>query len=98
MQHHDTLSPLVAAPAGTARDVDGWHAGSTWLVFRILGALAVLGLGAVHLEAYTGPYSSIPTIGTFFVLNFVAATAISLILLAPLEHIAGARAGEPSRS
>jgi len=93
MQHHHTLSPLVAAPAATARDADRGHAGWTWLVFRFLGALAVLGVGAVHLEAFTGPYSSIPTIGTLFVLNFVAATVIGLILLAPLEHVAGARAG-----
>ena len=53
----------------------------------------MLGVGAVHLAAYTGPYSSIPTIGTLFVLNFVAATAIGVALLAPLEHVAGAWAG-----
>jgi hypothetical protein len=93
MQHHHTFSPLVAAPAGAARDADRRHLGWAWLVFRFLGALAVLGVGAVHLEAYTGPYSAIPTIGTLFVLNFVAATAIGLVLLAPLEHVAGAWAG-----
>jgi hypothetical protein len=60
MQHHHTLSPLVA-PAGTTRDADRPHSGWIWLVFRFFGALAVLGVGAVHLEAYTGPYSAIPT-------------------------------------
>jgi hypothetical protein len=93
MQQHHTFSPLVAAPGATARDADRRHAGWTWLVLRFLGALAVLGVGAVHLEAYTGPYSAIPTIGTLFVLNFVAATVIGLVLLAPLEHVAGAWAG-----
>jgi hypothetical protein len=93
MQHHHTFSPLVAAPAGTARDAERRHPGWTWLFFRFLGALAVLGVGAVHLEAYTGPYSAIPTIGTLFLVNFVTATVIGLVLLAPLEHVAGAWAG-----
>jgi hypothetical protein len=93
MQHHHTFSPLVSAPAGTARDAERRHAGSIWLVFRFFGALAVLGVGAVHLEAYTGPYQAIPTIGTLFLLNFVAATVTGLVLLAPLEHVAGGWAG-----
>ena len=93
MQHHHTFSPLVAAPARTARDAERRHAGWIWLVFRFLGALAVLGVGAVHLEAYTGPYQAIPTIGALFLLNFVAATVTGLVLLAPLEHVAGVAAG-----
>jgi len=64
-----------------------------WLVARGLGALAVLAVGAVHLGRYNGPYSDIPTIGTLFVVNFVAATVIGLALLTPLEHIAGRWSG-----
>jgi hypothetical protein len=69
------------------------HATTTWLVFRILGAAAVVALGAVHLHEYAGPYGAIPTIGTLFLVNFVTSVAIGLVLLAPVEHIAGRWAG-----
>jgi hypothetical protein len=41
-----------------------------WLGVRVLGALAVIGVGAIHLHEYLGLYSAIPTIGMLFVLNF----------------------------
>jgi hypothetical protein len=53
---------------------------------RILGALSVLAVGAVHLQQYDYLY---PTIGTLFLLNFAGATAIGLGLLAPLERLLG---------
>jgi hypothetical protein len=78
---HDTRQPERVA----GRDGPRWG----WLVARFLGALAVLGMGAVHLQQYTGAYVHIPTIGTLFVVNFVAATVIGVALLAPIEHLAG---------
>ena len=62
-------------------------------MLRCLGALAVLAVGLVHLQQYFGPYAQIPTIGTLFLVNFAAAAAISLALLAPLEHLTGRWAG-----
>jgi hypothetical protein len=56
---------------------------------RILGALSVLAVGAVHLQQYDYLYSTIPTIGTLFLLNFVGATVIGLGLLAPFERLLG---------
>jgi hypothetical protein len=64
-----------------------------WLPLRFLGALAVLVVGAVHLQQYLDSYSAIPTIGTLFLVNFGAAVVISVALLAPLEHLAGRWAG-----
>jgi hypothetical protein len=64
-----------------------------WLTARALGALATLAVGAVHLQQYLKLYSSVPTIGTLFVLNFAGATVIGLALLAPLERLGG-RLGE----
>jgi hypothetical protein len=64
-----------------------------WLAARVLGALAVLAVGAVHLQQYVELYSAIPTIGTLFVLNFAGATAIGLGLLAPTERLLGLRWG-----
>lgn len=56
-----------------------------WFGARTLGALSLLSVGAVHLQQYLTLYSSIPTIGTLFVLNFAGATVVGLGLLAPLE-------------
>lgn len=51
-------------------------------VLRILGAVALLVVGAVHLERYLGGgYSNIPTIGTLFLLNAISAGIVGLVLL-----------------
>lgn len=60
-----------------------------WLAPRFLGALSLLSVGAVHLQQYDYLYSTIPTIGTLFLLNFAGATAIGLGLLAPVERLLG---------
>ena len=60
---------------------------------RAIGALALIAMGALHLQQYyDAGYSAIPTIGTLFVLNFVGGVALGLALLLPLERLPG-RAG-----
>ena len=59
------------------------------LAVRVLGALSLFAVGAVHLQQYLALYTAIPTIGTLFLLNFAGATAIGLGLLAPVEHLLG---------
>jgi hypothetical protein len=59
------------------------------LAARFLGAGALLAVGGVHLQQYEYLYSSIPTIGTLFLLNFVGATMIGLALIAPVERLLG---------
>jgi hypothetical protein len=55
-------------------------------VTRALGALSLLVVGGVHLEQYTvAHFSVVPTIGTLFLANFIAATGIGLILLIPIR-------------
>src|SRR5262245_42659411 len=78
------------------RKVEGVPAG--WQAVRVLGALAVLAVGIVHLQQYLKLYSAIPTIGTLFVLNFAGATAIGLGLLAPVERLLGPRWGSRALS
>jgi hypothetical protein len=57
---------------------------------RLLGALALLVIGGLHYQQYRYAfYSSIPTIGPLFVVNFVAATALGLLLLAPVRSRLG---------
>jgi hypothetical protein len=64
------------------------------LTARCLGALALVAAGAIHLQQYFKLYSSVPTIGTLFVLNFVGATILGVALLAPIERWGGQRGGE----
>src|SRR5262245_6222109 len=78
----------AVAPAGSKAR---WR--SAWLLARGLGALALLAVGAVHLQQYLALYSTIPTIGTLFVLNFAGATLLGLALLAPVERLLGRRGG-----
>ena len=58
------------------------------LAVRALGAILLLFVGADHYYEYSvDHYSALPTIGTLFVLNFISATVIGLILLAPLHRV-----------
>lgn len=55
---------------------------------RMLGAVAVLVVGAVHLEQYYGVhFNVVPIIGPLFVLNFAGATLIGLGLLVPAARM-----------
>jgi hypothetical protein len=54
-----------------------------------VGAVAVLATGADHLYEYdVNHFSTVPTIGTLFLLNFIAATLVGVGLLLPLERVA----------
>jgi hypothetical protein len=86
---HTASEPFGAIPTREPRRAAAWSWSSAWLGARVVGALALLATGAVHLQQYLKLYSAIPTIGTLFVLNFAGATAIGLALLAPLERIGG---------
>lgn len=58
--------------------------------FRYLGALAVLATGVAHIEQYSvDNYSTVPTIGTLFLLNFIAAIVIAAGLIAPVRRVTG---------
>lgn len=62
---------------------------------RVLGALAVLAVGAVHLQQYAGSgYNAVPTIGPLFLLNGIAAGIIGVALLLPLERWMSARSSD----
>jgi hypothetical protein len=55
---------------------------------RILGAAAVLVIGAVHLEQYVGVhFSVVPVIGPLFLLNFIGSLVIAAGLLLPLGRL-----------
>lgn len=61
---------------------------------RWAGALGVLATGADHLDEYAAnQFSSVPTIGTLFLLNFLASLAIAAGLVLPARHLGGTRIG-----
>src|SRR6201999_454502 len=61
---------------------------------RLLGALSLLGVGAVHLQQYITGYSAVPTIGTLFLLNAISAGLVGFALLLPLRWMLGANRGD----
>ena len=55
---------------------------------RVLGALAVLAVGIVHLEQYFAVhFDVVPVIGPLFALNFAGAAVIALGLFLPLGRL-----------
>src|SRR5690349_6931518 len=62
---------------------------------RILGGLALLGVGAVHLQQYyVADYSGVPTIGPLFLLNGIGAGLLGVTLLFPIERLIKGRRGD----
>jgi hypothetical protein len=55
---------------------------------RRAGALALLAVGAVHLQQYVGSdYRAIPTIGPLFLLNAIGSFIVGALLIAPTERV-----------
>jgi len=55
-----------------------------------LGAVSLLATGVDHIQQYySADYSTVPTIGTLFFLNFVSAVIVAVGLVAPLGRVAG---------
>jgi hypothetical protein len=58
------------------------------LAVRVLSAILLLFVGGDHYYEYSvDQYSVLPTIGTLFLLNFISASVIGLLLLAPVKRI-----------
>jgi hypothetical protein len=84
------MSELRERTARSARPIadevvfDKPRTGGSQTAIRVLGAIAVLVVGAVHLEQYFGVhYNVVPIIGPLFVLNFAGAVVVGLGLLVP---------------
>jgi hypothetical protein len=80
------MSVTQTRPHGGIVDAHGRKPGAGWLMIRFVGALALLSVGAVHLQQFVKFYSAVPTIGVLFVVNFAAATLLAIALLSPIEH------------
>ena len=61
---------------------------------RYLGGVSILLVGAVHLQQYYDAYFRVvPTIGTLFLLSFIGAGVVSVVLFAPARRL-GRRRGD----
>jgi hypothetical protein len=57
---------------------------------RLIGALALLATGGIHLEQYiVANYRTVPTIGPLFLLNFIAGTVLGLYFVVPAPPSVG---------
>jgi hypothetical protein len=64
----------------------------------VIGAVAVVVTGADHLDEYAANgFSTVPTIGTLFLLNFIASTLVGVGLLLPWRLLAQ-RFADPLRT
>ena len=63
----------------------------TLQLMRRAGAVALLAVGAVHLQQYLDGYDVLPTIGTMFLLNAIGAGVVGVALLLPVERWFGER-------
>jgi hypothetical protein len=63
-------------------------------IARYLGAVSILLVGAVHAQQYYDAYFSVvPTIGTLFLLSFIGAGVVGVVLFAPVRRL-GKRLGD----
>jgi hypothetical protein len=59
-------------------------------ILRLIAAVSLFAVGAVHIQQYAANnYSTVPTIGPLFLVNFIGATVLGFYFLVP----AGPRAG-----
>jgi hypothetical protein len=90
LHSHSAHSPAVrvndgmrALPDLTSRRVE-----LVGRVARYLGALALLAVGAIHAQQYYYAYfSSVPTIGVLFLLSFIGAGVLGVVLIAPVRRL-----------
>jgi hypothetical protein len=79
-----TTRPVPDEAVLTPERSDGRAPGA----LRTVGAIAVLVVGAVHLQQYVGDhFDVVPVIGPLFVLNFAGATLIGVGLLVPAARM-----------
>ena len=63
-------------------------------IARYVGAVSILLVGVVHAQQYYDAYFSfVPTIGTLFLLSFIGAGVVGVVLFAPVRLL-GRRLGD----
>ena len=88
--HPVSTRPFAGHPmrrTGTRRHIAGEIA-------RYLGAISILVVGAIHAQQYYEAYFRVvPTIGTLFLLSFIGAGIVGVVLFAPVRRL-GERLGD----
>jgi hypothetical protein len=86
---HEPAARTTGRPVPDEAILAETRAGESGTALRILGALAVLAVGAVHLDQYFAVhFAVVPVIGPLFALNFAGSVAIALgLFLPPLARL-----------
>jgi hypothetical protein len=75
------MQALPTTPGNRRRDAVSQAA-------RYLGAVSILLVGIVHAQQYYDAYFSVvPTIGTLFLLSFIGAGILGVVLIAPIRRL-----------
>ena len=81
-------STSLGRPPPDEAMLDEQGSGRAPAILRTVGAIAVLVVGAVHLQQYVAVgFSSVAVIGPLFLLNFAGAMLIGLGLLVPAAQV-----------
>jgi hypothetical protein len=82
LQRDQSRQPVARAAEGRkAGDCRRPHAGPNLVAARAVAAALVVATGAIHLYLYQDGFSSVPTIGSLFLANFVVAVVLGLAVL-----------------
>jgi hypothetical protein len=87
---HTTRSPASTGNGAIRPLPAGWNRRryAVGEIARYLGALSILLVGAVHAQQYYDAYFSVvPTIGTLFLLSFIGAGIVGVVLVAPVRRL-----------
>jgi hypothetical protein len=90
LHSHSAHSPALRVdnPPRALSDLTSRRGELVGQVARYLGALALFGVGAVHAQQYYYAYfSSVPTIGVLFLLSFIGAGVLGVVLVAPVRRL-----------
>jgi hypothetical protein len=84
---HTRLDPAAALQSAVRARASRQHRREVAAeIARYLGAVSILLVGAVHAQQYYDAYFSfVPTIGTLFLLSFIGAGVVGVVLFAPVR-------------
>jgi len=84
------VSTSTAGATGAHTHSDAAHHGGLADTLRIVGAVATLIVGAIHLQQWLDFINEVPTIGELFLLNALGAGALAIGLALPRFRVLAA--------
>jgi hypothetical protein len=87
---HAITTRAFRNPVGRTRNASSRRRRIVGEIARYLGAVSILVVGAIHAQQYYDAYFRVvPTIGTLFLLSFIGAGVVGVVLFAPVRRLGG---------